>query len=180
VTECIALIRGINVGTAKRIAMNELRALFETLGHEHVRTLMNSGNVLFRCARPNAGKLARAIEKAIADTCGFTASAMVITAPNLTAIVHENPLLQIVKDPARHLVAFVARPSALEPIRSLKDQPWAPDALAVGSQAAYLWCADGILDSKLLRAFARQAGETVTTRNWTTVLKLLAASNTAP
>ena len=178
--ECIALIRGINVGKAKRIAMSELRSLFVGLGLDNVRTLLNSGNVLFRCARPNTGKLALAIQNAMAKTCGITASVTVITAPNLSAIVRENPLLRVAKDPSRHLVAFVMQPRSLVPLRSMMDEAWAPDALAVGSRAAYLWCADGVLDSKLSRMFARRAGETVTTRNWATVLKLLAASTALP
>jgi uncharacterized protein (DUF1697 family) len=80
-TECIALFRGINVGRAKRIAMSELRSLVVGLGHENVRTLLNSGNVLFRCARPNTGRLALAIQNAMADSCGISASVTVITAP---------------------------------------------------------------------------------------------------
>ena len=178
-TECIALLRGINVGRAKRIAMAQLRDLFRDLGHENVRTVLNSGNVLFLCARPNTGKLALAIQSAIADTCGFSASVTVLTAATLAAIVRGNPLLRIVKDPSRHLIAFVAHPRALDPMRSMIEETWTPDALAVGAEAAYLWCAAGVLDSKLSQAFARRAGETVTTRNWATVLKLHAASNTA-
>jgi len=178
-TECIALLRGINVGRAKRIAMAQLRDLFVDLGHENVRTVLNSGNVLFRCGRANTGQLALAIQNAIADTCGFSASVTVITAANLAAIVRDNPLLRVVKDPSRHLVAFVAHPRALDPLRSMLEESWTPDALAIGAGAAYLWCAAGVLDSKLSQAFARRAGEAVTTRNWATVLKLHAASNTA-
>ena len=118
-TECIALLRGVNVGRAKRIAMAELRSLFLELGHKDVRTLLNSGNVLFRCTRPNTGKLALAIQSAIADAHGFSASVTVITAADLTAIVSENPLLHLAVDPARHLVAFVAHPRSLVPLRSL-------------------------------------------------------------
>jgi uncharacterized protein (DUF1697 family) len=178
--ECIALLRGINVGRAKRIAMAQLRGLFVDLGHEDVRTLLNSGNVLFRCTRPNTGKLALTIQNAIADTCGFSAPVTVITAKDLAAIVRDNPLLRIAVDPAKHLVAFVAHPRSLGPLRSLMEESWAPDALAIGSQAAYLWCAAGVLDSKLSQMFARRAGETVTTRNWATVLKLQAALNALP
>ena len=43
----VALIRGINVGHAKRVAMADLRKLFEDLGYREVRTLGNSGNVVF-------------------------------------------------------------------------------------------------------------------------------------
>lgn len=42
---CVALIRGINVGKAKRVAMADLRALVEGLGYSNVRTLLNSGNI---------------------------------------------------------------------------------------------------------------------------------------
>jgi uncharacterized protein (DUF1697 family) len=177
-TECIALLRGVNVGRAKRIPMGELRSLFVDLGHQNVRTLLNSGNVLFRCARPNTGKLALALQNGIVDKWGFSVAVTVVTAANLATIVRENPLLQVAVDPARHLVAFVAQPSSLDPLHSLMEESWAPDALAIGPRAAYLWCASGVLDSKLSQMFARRAGATVTTRNWATVLKLLAASNT--
>jgi uncharacterized protein (DUF1697 family) len=43
----VALLRGINVGTAKRVAMAELRAMVEELGYRAVSTLLNSGNVVF-------------------------------------------------------------------------------------------------------------------------------------
>jgi uncharacterized protein (DUF1697 family) len=180
VTECIALIRGINVGRSKRIAMAELRSLFVSLGYENVRTLLNSGNVLFRCARPNTGKLALTIQNAMSTTCGITASIMIVTAVDLEAIIRENPLLHFAPDPARHLVAFVSQRRSLIPLRSMMEETWTPDALAIGTRAAYLWCADGLIDSKLSRMFAHRAGENVTTRNWATVLKLHAASNTPP
>jgi uncharacterized protein (DUF1697 family) len=94
----------------------------------------HSGNVLFRCARSNTGKLALSIQNAIADTASVT----VITATDFAAIVRDNPLPYIAVDPAKHLVAFVAHPRSLDPLRSLMEEAWAPDALAIGSQAAYL------------------------------------------
>jgi uncharacterized protein (DUF1697 family) len=59
------------------------------------------------------------------------------------------------------------------------EDPWKPDALAITQRAAYLWCATGLLDSKMNLAFSRKAGATVTTRNWATVLKLQAAAQDA-
>jgi uncharacterized protein (DUF1697 family) len=180
VAECIALIRGINVGRGNRVAMVDLRDLFTGLGHENVRTILNSGNVLFQCSRPNVRKLALAIEAAIAGACGFSASVMVVTAADLAAIIDENPLLNLAREPARHLVAFVADAKGLAPLRPLLKESWKPDALAITQRAAYLWCSTGILDSKLLQAFVRKAGNTVTTRNWATVLKLHAAAGALP
>jgi uncharacterized protein (DUF1697 family) len=172
VSECIALLRGINVGRARRIAMADLRQLFEGLGHLNVRTLLNSGNVVFQSARPDAAKLGAAIEAAITAKCGFSTAVTVITAKGLARIIAENPLVSMAKDPSRHLVAFVADPKRLAPLRIMLNESWDPDALAFGSSAAYLWCATGILESKLNLTFARKAAASATTRNWATVLKL--------
>ena len=173
---CIALIRGINVGRGKRVSMTDLRRLVTDLGHTHVRTLLNSGNVLFESKRPNTAKLSAGIEAAITAKCGFSAMVTVITALELASIINENPLLNVAKDHSRHLVAFVVHPKLLAPLRPMLKETWTPDALAIGSRAAYLWCSSGILDSKLNLAFVRKAGASATTRNWATVLKLQAAS----
>jgi uncharacterized protein (DUF1697 family) len=176
VNDCIALIRGINVGRSKRIAMADLRDMMLDLGYTNVRTLLNSGNVLFRSKRLNIARIAVSIETAIVAACGFSAAVSVITAQDLDLIVDENPLLHAVDDHARHLIAFVAHPKHLEPVRAMLKEPWTPDALAITDRAAYLWCPTGLIDSKFLQAFSRTAGATVTTRNWATVLKLQAAA----
>ncbi|HTD73998.1 MAG TPA: DUF1697 domain-containing protein [Steroidobacteraceae bacterium] len=176
---CIALIRGINVGVGKRVAMADLRDLVADLGHTDVRTLLNSGNVVFTSKRPNAMKISSGIEAAITASCGFSANVMVITAQELDCIIDENPLLHLAKEPSKHLVAFVGHAGHLEPMRPMLKEPWKPDALAITQRAAYLWCATGLLDSKLSLAFSRKAGATVTTRNWATVLKLQAAAKDA-
>jgi uncharacterized protein (DUF1697 family) len=178
-SDCIALIRGINVGRGNRIAMADLRDMMVDLGHTNVRTLLNSGNVLFQSKRPNVDKIAAGIANAIDAACGFSAAVSVITAQELDLIIHENPLLHVVDDHARHLVAFFTHPKHLEPLRPMLKETWTPDALAITKRVAYLWCSSGILDSKFLQAFSRKAGATVTTRNWATVLKLQAAAKKA-
>jgi uncharacterized protein (DUF1697 family) len=174
VTQCVALLRGINVGKAKRIAMADLKHLVEELGHGNVRTLLNSGNVVFDAARPNTGKIAAAISESITKRCGFIAAVTVVTAPTLSAIVAENPLLTVATNPSAHLVAFAADPKTWARLAPLTQQVWKPDALSITGRAAYLWCATGILESPMNLAFARQAGQDVTARNWATVLKLQA------
>ena len=173
---CIALLRGINVGRAKRIAMADLRRLVEKLGYADVRTLLNSGNVVFEATRPNASKIASTIEGAIQGAFGFSAPVVVVTAAGLDAIILANPLLAVATDPSRHLVAFVSRPDVLARVEPLLGTSWAPDAIALGNNAAYLWCAHGIIESELLQAFTRLTGVAATTRNWATVLKLKATA----
>ena len=176
---CIALVRGINVGKGNRIAMAELKDLVGRLGYTDVRTLLNSGNVVFQSKRRNVARISSAIQAAIAEECGFSAAVMVITAETLNRIIEENPLLRLVNDPARHLVAFVADAQHLESLRPMLKQTWTPDALAITKLAAYLWCSSGLIDSRVSQTFTRKAGATITTRNWTTVLKLQAAAREA-
>ena len=42
----IALLRGINLGARNRVSMPDLRELLTGLGHEDVKTLLQSGNVV--------------------------------------------------------------------------------------------------------------------------------------
>ena len=44
----IALIRGINVGGHQAVAMSDLRDLLTQLGFERARSLLQSGNLVFR------------------------------------------------------------------------------------------------------------------------------------
>ena len=101
---------------------------------------------------------------------------VVITARDLHTIIEKNPLPQAARDPSKFLVAFVTKRAALEKAQPLLQETWAPEALAIGSKAGYLWCARGIIDSRVVAEFFRITNGAATTRNWSTVLKLQAAA----
>jgi uncharacterized protein (DUF1697 family) len=153
--------------------MADLRALVEGLGYGDVRTLLNSGNVVFT---PPAGTApataARRIEAALAERLGLRSRVVVLSASDLDAAVAENPLADVASDPARLLVAVLYDHADRARLEALAEQDWAPEALAVGSRAAYLWCADSVRASRLPEAVARALGDAVTTRNWSTMTKL--------
>jgi uncharacterized protein (DUF1697 family) len=157
--------------------MAELRALIEALGFHEVRTVLNSGNVVFEATRPNVAGIAAAIAAAITARSGFSVPVIVLTLRELNAVIAENALPRAVAEPSRFLVAFVTRGSVLKKARVLLADSWAPDAMCVGSRAAYLWCVGGVIESRLAQAFARITGEEATTRNWATVLRLQAAAS---
>lgn len=168
----IALLRGINVGKAKRVSMEDLRALVADVGYLDVRTLLNSGNVVFTVRPSDRSNAAARIEKAIASRCGFSSRVTVLTAAELAGIVQTNPLRKVATDFSRLLVAVLAASSDRSLLKPLLDQAWSPDALAIGKRAAYLWCANGVLESALAKAANRALGDAITMRNWTTLLKL--------
>lgn len=169
----VALIRGINVGRAKRVAMADLIAIVGDLGYSEVHSLLNSGNVVFTSAGETDGASAAArIEEALADRLGISAAVTVLSATELNAVVAGNPLVGIAVNPSRLIVVFLFDPQDLQRLEPLAQQDWAPEAVALGVQVAYLWCPQGVLASRVLDAVGRVLGEALTTRNWRTVTKL--------
>jgi uncharacterized protein (DUF1697 family) len=65
-----ALLRGVNIGSHKRIGMAALRATVESLGHRDVETYLQSGNVVFTPAAGAPKHLGAQLERAIADATG--------------------------------------------------------------------------------------------------------------
>lgn len=168
----IALIRGVNVGRAKRVAMADLRALVQDLGYREVRTVLNSGNVVFAVPDTAAVNSAARLEEALSTRLGISAKVMVLTAAELTTIVADNPLGERAEHPSRLLVAVLGSPADRARVKPLEQQDWTPEVLAIGTRAAYLWCPDGISESRLAKAVGDALGGAVTTRNWATVMKL--------
>jgi uncharacterized protein (DUF1697 family) len=170
----IALLRGINVGRAKRVAMADLRKLVADLGYADVRTVLNSGNVVYDCpaAAVDPCEAATRIEEALVLKLGVGARVTVLDAEQLAHVVEDNSLHPLADDPSRLLVAVLNNPADRERLLPLAHQSWEPEAFALGRWAAYLWCADGILASRAAAAMGKVLGDAVTTRNWTTISKL--------
>ena len=169
----VALIRGINVGHARRVSMADLRALVEDLGYGHVRTLLNSGNVLFAAPGTAPSDAAARIEQSLGARLGVSARVTALTTAELAAAVAVNPLLEVADDPSRLMVAVLANPADRMRLERFLAQDWAPEALALGARVvAYLWCPQGVIASRLWEAVGHVLGDAVTTRNWATVTKL--------
>lgn len=170
----VALLRGINVGKAKRIHMVDLRALMVELGFSQVATLLNSGNVVFHAPPGTSATYAARISHVIAEKLHLDVPVVVKSASEWVSIVTENSLAQQVPDHSRMLVVFAQDDLTLAGLESIGRLTVAPESFVVGHHAAFLHCANGILDSKAGAALLGKAGKAVTTRNWATVLKLTA------
>jgi len=171
-TVFVALLRGINVGKAKRLQMAALRALLAELGYEQVQTLLNSGNAIFHARAGTESSHAKAIAVAIQNRMSFEVPVIVKCAKNLALIVGENPYAQESNDHSKLMVAFAPDQRTLKGLSSIQSLVVPSETFAVGRNAAYLHCADSILKSKAAVALLGKTGQGVTTRNWSTTLKL--------
>jgi len=109
----VALLRGVNVGKAKRVPMAELRTLLSRLGYARVATLLNSGNAVFHAPRGTPAKHSADIAAAIFAQLKVTVPVIVKSASELTAIVSESPITPATDEHPRFLVAFVQDTKAL-------------------------------------------------------------------
>ncbi len=172
----VALLRGINVGPNKRVAMADLRALVAGLGCSDVRTLLNSGNVVFSCSSSKRGEIAAQIEKALAAKTGVSARVVVLTGEELAEVVDANPLVKIADNSSRLLVGIIARPEDRKKLADIARQDWGGERIAFAgrgaSRAVYMWMPKGVIESRLNQAVGKALGDGVTARNWATMLKL--------
>lgn len=166
----VALLRGINLAGKRRVAMADLRAWLAELGYEDARTLLQSGNAVFRSGKRLA-TVQRELEEKLAERAGFAIDCVVLTADELRAVVDADPLGSVAANGSRYHVSF---------LREAPEQPdFAPDTFApelfhVGRREVYFWTPDGVMNSKVLAAFPVKKGVVATMRNWNTVTKLLA------
>lgn len=162
----IALLRGINLGSKRRVAMADLRALLEALGYTEVRTVLASGNAIF------TGRTSRTkLEKALADRFEMKIDVVLRTMDELRAIIDADPFAGEVDNPTRYFVVFLDREPKLD---ALADQDFGPDQFIARGTEIYAWCPDGMQDSRLMKALGKPGlAGTATVRNWATVNKLV-------
>ncbi|MBD8610804.1 DUF1697 domain-containing protein [Frigoribacterium sp. CFBP 13729] len=167
----VALLRGINVGTAKRVPMAELRAAAEDLGNERPATLLNSGNLVFSADRPLGSEDADALRAAVRERTGVDAELVVLGGDAFARIAAANPLRDGSREAKLLSVAFAqaGRP-VIEEAPPASDL--APELMVVTGEAVYQWLPDGVLASRVPAAWWRSLAVPVTARNDATVRKI--------
>lgn len=87
----VALLRGINVGGKQKIAMVELKVMFEQLGYTNVRTYINSGNVVFATDASPEVQLAKKVERGILKHFSLTVPVVVRNISHIQSLVEKIP-----------------------------------------------------------------------------------------
>lgn len=173
-----ALIKGINVGGNKKVAMADLRELLVGLGFADVATVLQSGNAVFDvgdCREVDPRRLAGRIEQALVERLATTARCVVRSASEIAAVAGGNPLLETMTDGSRMLAVFLS--TAPDPGRLAAHDPTSldPERIRVGEAVVYQWCPDGISAAPPVGPFVeKHLGVVATARNWNTVTKLAA------
>lgn len=170
----ISLLRGVNVGGHKKIKMEDLRSLYESLKLRGAKTYIQSGNVVFQTARPLTG-LAEHIEDALERRFGFRPEVILRTASDLREVVARNPFaLRPEIHPGKLVVLFLQLNPGPKEREAASQMNTSPEELVVEGSEIYMYFPNGMGRSKISSAAIEKILRTRgTARNWNTVTKLL-------
>lgn len=171
----IALLRAVNVGGIK-VSMADLRALIIDLGFDDVRTLLNSGNAVFRSKSNTGADLENLLETEFAKRAGRPTEFFVRTAEEWKSIIARNPMTAPARcDPGHLLVVVLKRAPTKQEVDALRAAIVGPEVVEADGKQAYIYYPAGVGQSKLTaKLIEKNLGSPGTGRNWNTVLKLAA------
>jgi uncharacterized protein (DUF1697 family) len=172
----IGLLRAVNLGAHNRIAMSDLRELVAGLGLRDARTLLLSGNVVFRSDGPATTHLERLLENAAKEHLGLETDFFVRTARDWKAVIARNPFPEDARrDPGHLLVMFLKHAPDRAAVTALQKAITGREVVRADGRQAYVVYPDGIGRSRLTSLLIeKKLGTRGTGRNWNTVLKLAA------
>ncbi|MCX5062191.1 MULTISPECIES: DUF1697 domain-containing protein [unclassified Streptomyces] len=175
-TTYAALLRGINVGGRKKLAMAELRQLMEGLGHDGVRTHLQSGQAVFATGRGDEESLAAELAQAIEKQFGFRVDVIVRDHAYLTAVAEACPFPAAELEAKQLHVTYFSESVDAQRFAEIDREAYLPEEFRLGDRELYLYAPEGLGRSKLAEHLAKpriNKGVIATTRNWNTVVKLV-------
>ena len=170
----IALLRGINVGGHKKVAMAELCGLLDGMGFDGARTRLQTGNLVFRSDKQTGAALEKALEAEAAKRLDLHTDFLVRTADEWANVIARNPFpSEAETDPSHLVVMFLKDAPAIASIKTLQAAVSGPEVIRAGGRHLYITYPAGIGRSRLTNSLVEaKLGTRGTSRNWNTVLKL--------
>ena len=170
----VALLRAVNVGGRRSLAMRDLRDAASSLGLSEVRTVLQSGNLVFDAHGRSAAAIERALEGAIESRLGLDVDCFVRTAREWAALVRDNPFRAEARaSPGRLVLMCLKAAPDTKAVKALSAVATGPERLRAAGRELYIVYPDGIGRSRLTGVLIeRVLGSRGTVRNWNTVLKL--------
>jgi uncharacterized protein (DUF1697 family) len=178
VIRTIALLRSVNVGGTGRMNMTELATVLTKNGYADVKTIVQTGNVLFTSPAACDAKLEAKLEAIIAKAFAAAPAIIARTPAEWRAIVAKNPFPDEAENDPAHLVVMamksVPAPAA---VKALAAAITGPETLRAIGKQLYIVYPGGQGTTKFTGALIeRKLGMAGTMRNWNTVLKIAAAA----
>jgi uncharacterized protein (DUF1697 family) len=99
----VAFLRGVNVG-GRIIKMADLKTCLDSAGFKDVKTVLQSGNVIFESDKTDTGELKKQMEQALTESFEYPAKVQVIPMEKLENIVAANPFTDAPADYHQYVI----------------------------------------------------------------------------
>jgi uncharacterized protein (DUF1697 family) len=165
----VLLLRAVNLGPTNKLAMPDLKRLLEDLGHEEVKTYLNSGNATFDSTGRSPQALATKVEQSLRENLGLEIRACVRKDSDIRAALDELP----------ELPGYVAvnvlfdRPSP-QALRAFLDTDWSPEVVQGNDSVLYIGFQSMAKTKLTLAKIEKALGVSATARTPATLRKMLA------
>jgi uncharacterized protein (DUF1697 family) len=164
-TAYVALLRGVNLVGRSTLKMADLKAIAEQLGLESVRTYIASGNLVFRCDKPEA-KVRQLLEEALRKHMDKDVKVLLRTADEMEAVVFANPFADRAGNRVQAFFMDAPPPDNwLETVSNQADD----ERIATGPRELFVAYGEKGIGKSRLRIPVAEAG---TARNMNTVARL--------
>ena len=168
----ISLLRGINVSGQKKIKMEDLKKLYESLNFSNVLTYIQSGNIIFECKEEKLNVLSKIIEQGIKEEYNFDVKTLIKKPEDLKKILDKNPF-----GAEKVYVTFLFDVPKNIPLNELNNAKQETEQIEIINDIVYFLCPESYGKTKLSNNFLETKLKIpATTRNWNTVNKLLEMS----
>lgn len=170
----VALLRAVNVG-GRKLPMADLRTLCAGLGWRDIATYIQSGNIVF-AATATPAAIEAALERAIRESFGYEAPAIVRTAARWATLAAGNPFAAAAEvEPSRLMLLLSKAPPAKGAEDIIQARATNGEKVRRAGDALWIHFPEGAGTSKLTPSLIDRAiGSSATSRNYRTVTTLLA------
>jgi uncharacterized protein (DUF1697 family) len=175
-TTIIGFLRGINVGGHHKVPMSVLRDKLLAIECRNVRTLLNSGNVVFEANPSDIHELETRLETHLSESFGFPIPVLLRERQELVDLVNQNPFANIPEHPhIKCYVTFLKQPPDRALILPHHTDDQTHTLLSV-SDTTILSALDLSKTStpKGMDQLAKLFGKQITTRTWNTIVNVIA------
>ena len=162
------------------VSMSDLRSLFEAHGFDDVRSLLQTGNLVFRGGTKTGAALERLLESEAERRLHLSTTFIVRTSREWDATIESNPFpKEAVSDPGHLVVLFLKDAPNAAAVEALRSAIKGPEIIDVVGKQLYVVYSEGIGRSKLTNKLIEDKLATRGTgRNWNTVLKIAEMAKT--
>jgi uncharacterized protein (DUF1697 family) len=166
----VALLRGINIGGHKKVPMKELKKALEQQSFLNVKTLLNSGNVVFEGEKDAVLSIQGLLEK----TFGFSIDTIVLPFEEVVKLVGSEPFKEVKVTPQiRMYVTFLPKKSESKLAIPYLSEDGSFRIIKLTDVAVFsVLDLDKSKSTDAMKILEKEYGKHITSRNYNTVLKI--------